>query len=136
MKKVHKQEEDGTNAVVGVPLDVQEIHPELPPLNVSWQHIDPDRLSVLQNPLVALPRKGRPRRTRRLKTSAEIVQKAADRMEKVSRSLSESSQAPDTKERVPVTDDNEAMAEDDEVDDCDERDAHFKVMWADALSLM
>ncbi|KAK9426959.1 hypothetical protein V1505DRAFT_381797 [Lipomyces doorenjongii] len=109
MKNVHKQEEEGTKykcscetansyllpcshrIQVGVPLDVQEIHPrwrvhpELPPLKVSWQHIDPDRLSVLQDPLVALPTKGRPKGTRRLKTSAEVVQKAADRMEKVRR---------------------------------------------------
>ncbi|KAK9427569.1 hypothetical protein V1505DRAFT_417432 [Lipomyces doorenjongii] len=109
MKKVHKQEEEGTKykcscetanryllpcshrIQVGVPLDVQEIHPcwrvhpELPPLKVSWQHIDPDRLSVLQDPPVTLPRKGRRKGTRRLKTPAEVVQKAADRMEKVRR---------------------------------------------------
>ncbi|KAK9350479.1 hypothetical protein V1523DRAFT_355313, partial [Lipomyces doorenjongii] len=131
-------------------LDVQEIHPRwrvhpvLPPLKVSWQHIDPDRLSVL-----ALPRNGRPKATRRLKTSAEVVQKAADRMEKVRRCgschkigynrhrcpglLSESSQATGTKERAHVTDDNEAMTEEDEVDDGSGRDADFEGM---SLSLM
>ncbi|KAK9384951.1 hypothetical protein V1515DRAFT_609608, partial [Lipomyces mesembrius] len=86
--------------------------------------------------------KGRPRGTWRLKTSAEIVQKAADRMEKVRRFgschkighnrrrcpglLREWSQATGTKERVHVTDNNEAMAEEDDVDDGDERDADFE----------
>ncbi|KAK9357145.1 hypothetical protein V1504DRAFT_479135 [Lipomyces starkeyi] len=64
------------------------------------------------------------------KTSAEIVKKAADRL------LSESSQAPGTKERAPATGNNEAMAEDDDVDDYDDGDDGFEVLWAEALSLM
>jgi hypothetical protein len=42
-------------------------------------------LSVLKDPPVAIARKGRPIGTRRLQTSAEIVQNTADRVEKVRR---------------------------------------------------
>ncbi|KAK9485385.1 hypothetical protein V1527DRAFT_503930 [Lipomyces starkeyi] len=44
------------------------VHPVFPPLNVPWQQVDSDRLAVLKDPSVELPRKGRPRGTRRLKT--------------------------------------------------------------------
>ncbi|KAK9349969.1 hypothetical protein V1523DRAFT_421264 [Lipomyces doorenjongii] len=87
MKKLHKRDEEGTkyecscetanryllqcsHRIVGMHIDVQEIHPrrrvhaELPRLNVSREHFDPDGLSV-----VAFPRKSRRRRTGRLKTS-------------------------------------------------------------------
>jgi hypothetical protein len=37
------------------------------------------------------------------------------------------------RKRAHVTDDNDAMAEE---EDGDERDADFEVMWADALSLI
>ncbi|KAK9361521.1 hypothetical protein V1504DRAFT_432619 [Lipomyces starkeyi] len=40
---------------------------------------------MLKDPPVTLPRKGRPKGTRRLPTSSEIVQKAADRVENVRR---------------------------------------------------
>ncbi|KAK9350127.1 hypothetical protein V1523DRAFT_429361 [Lipomyces doorenjongii] len=66
---------------LGVPIDVADIHPRwrvhpvFPPLNINWAHIDPETLSNVKDPQVGLPRKGRPRGTRRLPTSAEIVQK-------------------------------------------------------------
>ncbi|KAK9329045.1 hypothetical protein V1520DRAFT_370686 [Lipomyces starkeyi] len=74
---------------LGLPLDVTHIHPRsrvqptLPALNITPQHLQPDVLSVLKDPQSALPRKGRLRGTRRLQTSAEIIQKVADRTEKV-----------------------------------------------------
>ncbi|KAK9358762.1 hypothetical protein V1504DRAFT_261927 [Lipomyces starkeyi] len=62
-----------------------EFSPLLPALNITSQNLQPDVLSVLKDPQGALSRKGRPRRTRRLQTSAEIIQKVADRIEKVRR---------------------------------------------------
>ncbi|KAK9426972.1 hypothetical protein V1505DRAFT_381726 [Lipomyces doorenjongii] len=76
---------------LGVPLDITDIHPRwrvhsvFPPLNIPWQHVDPGTLAVLKDPSVELPRKGRPKGTRMLQTSAEIVQHAADQMAKVRR---------------------------------------------------
>ncbi|KAK9481452.1 hypothetical protein V1527DRAFT_479623 [Lipomyces starkeyi] len=73
------------------PLDVRLIHNRwrvqaiLPLLNVSYQHLQLDVLSVHKDPPVAIPRMGRPIGTRRLQTSAEIVQNTADRVEKVRR---------------------------------------------------
>ncbi|KAK9258332.1 hypothetical protein V1519DRAFT_26786 [Lipomyces tetrasporus] len=73
-------------------LDVTDIHPPwrvnpvLPPLSVALHNIDPDTLSsVLKDPSITLPRKGRPRETRRLQTSAENVLNVIDRREKVRR---------------------------------------------------
>ncbi|KAK9428581.1 hypothetical protein V1505DRAFT_287553, partial [Lipomyces doorenjongii] len=76
---------------LGVPISVADIHPrwwvypDFPPVNVSFQHIDPEILLGLKDPVAALPRKGRPKGTRRLQTSAEVVQKTTDRIEKVRR---------------------------------------------------
>ncbi|KAK9344078.1 hypothetical protein V1522DRAFT_437736 [Lipomyces starkeyi] len=94
VKKLHHQEEEGAidecsctvrnKLQLGLPLDVTRIHPRwrvqptLPALNITSQHLQPDMLSVLKDPQGALPRKGRPRGTRRLQTSAEIIQSAVD----------------------------------------------------------
>ncbi|KAK9357530.1 hypothetical protein V1504DRAFT_361991, partial [Lipomyces starkeyi] len=109
VKKVHHQEENGTldkcsctvwrryllpcshKIQLGLPLEVTQIHPRwrvqvsLPALNVARHNLEPSVLSGLKDPEVLLKRKGRPRGTRRLEMSAEIVQKAADRTEKVRR---------------------------------------------------
>ncbi|KAK9239177.1 hypothetical protein V1525DRAFT_339725 [Lipomyces kononenkoae] len=109
MKKVNNQEEAGTRyqctcetlhrymlpcshrIELGTSLEVHDIHPrwrvdsELPPLGSTLQHHDFDTRSVLKDPPIELPRKGRPKGTRRLKTSAEIIQKAADRIDKIRR---------------------------------------------------
>ncbi|KAK9234851.1 hypothetical protein V1525DRAFT_349429, partial [Lipomyces kononenkoae] len=60
---------------LGLSLDVTAIHPRwrvnpvLSTLNVALHNIDPDTLSfVLKDPSISLPRKGRPRGTRRLQT--------------------------------------------------------------------
>ncbi|KAK9312790.1 hypothetical protein V1522DRAFT_437744 [Lipomyces starkeyi] len=103
VKKLHHQEEEGTideysctvrsryllpcshQTQLGLPLDVTHIHPRwrvhptFPAVNITSQNDRPDVLSG------ALPRKGRPRGTRRLQTSAEIIQKVADGIEKVRR---------------------------------------------------
>ncbi|KAK9342440.1 hypothetical protein V1522DRAFT_416156 [Lipomyces starkeyi] len=157
MKMRHNQQEEGTKykcncapsnryllpcshqILFGVPLDVHDIHPrwrvhpEIPPLNVNWQDIDSEKLRVLKDPQASLPRKGRPRGTRRLRTSAEVIQNATDRMEKVRRcgschkvghnrrrcpglSNKESLQGrSDTESTLAAaTDDNEATAEENE----------------------
>ncbi|KAK9319779.1 hypothetical protein V1517DRAFT_31318 [Lipomyces orientalis] len=74
---------------LGRPIDLPSIHPRWRvqatlAINVPPQHVDPAILAVLQDPPVAMPRirKGRPKGMRRLQTSAEIVQQAADRTEK------------------------------------------------------
>ncbi|KAK9367338.1 hypothetical protein V1509DRAFT_566902 [Lipomyces kononenkoae] len=109
MKKIHAQEEPGTmdncNCVtriryllpcshqiqLGVPLELEKIHPRwrinvaLPPLTVPGQNLDPSVIAGIKDPEVLVTRKGRPRGTRRLPTSAEIVQRAADRVERVRR---------------------------------------------------
>ncbi|KAK9481836.1 hypothetical protein V1527DRAFT_522421 [Lipomyces starkeyi] len=67
---------------LGVPLDVTQIHPRwrvqvsLPVLEVTKQNLGTSVLSQLKDPVVLLKRNGQPRRTRRLQTSAEIVQRA------------------------------------------------------------
>ncbi|KAK9427913.1 hypothetical protein V1505DRAFT_378615 [Lipomyces doorenjongii] len=55
--------------------------------HISSQGPQPEVLSVLKDSQSVLPRNSRPRGTRRLQTSAEIIQiqKAADRIEKVKR---------------------------------------------------
>ncbi|KAK9345888.1 hypothetical protein V1522DRAFT_458220 [Lipomyces starkeyi] len=76
---------------LGIRIPVADIHPRsrvrpvFPPLNINWQHIDPETLLTVRDPPVGLPRRGRPRGTRRLPTSAEIVQETADRDGKVRR---------------------------------------------------
>ncbi|KAK9327764.1 hypothetical protein V1520DRAFT_298793 [Lipomyces starkeyi] len=109
MKKKQHQEEDDTwescrcstwnryllpcshRIQLGVPLSITQIdprwwvHPEFPPVNVAFQRIDAAILLELKDPVATLPRKGRPKGTRRLQTSAEVVQKIADRIEKVRR---------------------------------------------------
>ncbi|KAK9481709.1 hypothetical protein V1527DRAFT_502447 [Lipomyces starkeyi] len=80
-----------THRIQLVPISITEIdprwwvHPEFPPVNVAFQHIDAAILLELKDPAATLPRKGRPKGTRRLQTSAEVVQKFADRIEKVRR---------------------------------------------------
>ncbi|KAK9487854.1 hypothetical protein V1527DRAFT_380855, partial [Lipomyces starkeyi] len=60
---------------------------EVPPdIATVYLDLDPVPLAKLRDQLVALPRQGRPRDTRRLPTSAEIVQRATDRVENVRRS--------------------------------------------------
>ncbi|KAK9482143.1 hypothetical protein V1527DRAFT_477312 [Lipomyces starkeyi] len=55
-------------------------------LNIAGHNIDRETLSsVLRDPSIALPRKGRPRGTRRLQTSAENILNATDRRVKVRR---------------------------------------------------
>ncbi|KAK9312140.1 hypothetical protein V1524DRAFT_340926, partial [Lipomyces starkeyi] len=107
VKKLHQQEEEGSREncgcstwnryllpcshriELGVPISITDIHPrwwvhpEFSPVNVAFQHIDDEMLLDLKDPPAVLPRKGRPRGTRRLKTSAETVQIATDRIEKV-----------------------------------------------------
>ncbi|KAK9350762.1 hypothetical protein V1523DRAFT_444888 [Lipomyces doorenjongii] len=111
VKKLNHQDEEGTidecsctvrsryllpcshQIQLGLPLDVTHIHPRwrvqpiIPPLNISSQGPQPEVLSVLKDSQSVLPRNSRPRGTRRLQTSAEIIQiqKAADRIEKVKR---------------------------------------------------
>ncbi|ODQ68873.1 hypothetical protein LIPSTDRAFT_76620 [Lipomyces starkeyi NRRL Y-11557] len=76
---------------LGVPISITDVHPrwwvnpKFPPVNVFFQHIDAEVLLHLKDPAAALPRKGRPKGTRRLQTSAEVVQKMTDRVEKVRR---------------------------------------------------
>ncbi|KAK9483020.1 hypothetical protein V1527DRAFT_474392 [Lipomyces starkeyi] len=55
------------------------VQPKLTALNITSQNLQPDVLSVLKDPQGALPRQGRPRGTRRLRTSAEITQKDGTR---------------------------------------------------------
>ncbi|KAK9328776.1 hypothetical protein V1520DRAFT_280695 [Lipomyces starkeyi] len=111
MKKVHNQEEAESSEHcncdtyhryllpcshhirLNLPIDVRDIHPrwlvEQPtvPPDIATLYLDLDTvtLATLRDPPVTLPRKGRPRGTRRLPTSAEIVQRAADRVENVRR---------------------------------------------------
>ncbi|KAJ8100241.1 hypothetical protein POJ06DRAFT_209530 [Lipomyces tetrasporus] len=108
MKKLHNQEEAGSSdhcncdiyrryllpcshrIRLGFPIDVQDIHPrwliQQPNilLDLSTVQLDPATLAIVRDPPVTL-RKGRPRGTRRLPTSAEIVQRAADSAENVRR---------------------------------------------------
>ncbi|KAK9327713.1 hypothetical protein V1520DRAFT_373884 [Lipomyces starkeyi] len=76
---------------LGVPIQVTDVHPRwrihgaLPTLTIPSQNLDPSAIACLKNPAVLVRRKGRPRGTRRLPTSAEIVQRAADRVEKMRR---------------------------------------------------
>ncbi|KAK9491413.1 hypothetical protein V1508DRAFT_421831 [Lipomyces doorenjongii] len=69
---------------LGVPISITDIyprcwvHPEFFPVNVALQHIDAEMLLDLKDPAAALPRKGRPRGTRRRHSSAEAVQIAMD----------------------------------------------------------
>ncbi|KAK9343506.1 hypothetical protein V1522DRAFT_438106 [Lipomyces starkeyi] len=102
MKKVHGQEEPGTmdkcncatriryllpcshQIRLGVPIQVTDVHPRwrihgaLPTLTIPSQNLDPSAIAGLKDPAVLVRRKGRPRGTRRLPTSAEIVQRAVD----------------------------------------------------------
>ncbi|KAK9333648.1 hypothetical protein V1520DRAFT_331327 [Lipomyces starkeyi] len=171
MKKLHHQEEDGAidecsctvrsryllpcshQIQLGLPLDVTHIHPRwrvqptLSALNITPQHLQPDVLSVLKDP------------------QTEIIQKVADRIEKVRRCgschrvghnrrkcpklLNQHSSSQGTDECVLTQTANtiEEMAENDAVDDTaleddeafhnhDEDDATFEAMWADALALL
>ncbi|KAK9365992.1 hypothetical protein V1509DRAFT_655066 [Lipomyces kononenkoae] len=103
MKKMQQQEDDGSGETcscstwnryllpcvhriqLGIFILVWWDHPELPPLDVRFEHIDTAILAELKDPAATLPRKGRPKGTPRLQTSAEVVQRTADRIEKVSR---------------------------------------------------
>ncbi|KAK9333168.1 hypothetical protein V1520DRAFT_367105 [Lipomyces starkeyi] len=111
MKRVHNQEEAGSsehckcdtyhryllpcshNIRLNVPIDIRDIYPRwlveqptVPPdIATLYLYLDPVTLATLRDPPVMLPRKARPRGTRRLPTSAEIVQRAADRVENVRR---------------------------------------------------
>ncbi|KAJ8100210.1 hypothetical protein POJ06DRAFT_281343 [Lipomyces tetrasporus] len=115
------------------------VHPEIPPLNA------------------ALPRKGRPRGTRRLRTSTEKGRRCgschnvghnrrrcpglSNKESLQGRSDTESEENEHTSEKWDAIDD--AAPEDDvtcdEADDFDDRDAAdaaFEAMWADTLSLI
>ncbi|KAK9371919.1 uncharacterized protein V1513DRAFT_460991 [Lipomyces chichibuensis] len=145
---------------LGVPIDVTDIHPRwrvhavFPPLNLPWQQLDLDRLSVLKDPSVDLPRKGRPRGTRRLKTSAEVAQHVADQVAKVrrcgtcheaghnkrkcpkvlnrqSQPVSESENIADEIEEESLEDNEGILDEND-----DENDVDFEAMWGDIRALM
>ncbi|KAK9238485.1 hypothetical protein V1525DRAFT_111213 [Lipomyces kononenkoae] len=109
MKKMQQREDDGAGLScrcstwnryvlpsyhciqVGIPISIRDIHPrwwvhpDLSPLEVTFEHIDTAILSELKDPAATLPRKGRPKGTRRLQTSAEVVQRTTDRIEKVRR---------------------------------------------------
>ncbi|KAK9390753.1 hypothetical protein V1515DRAFT_43996 [Lipomyces mesembrius] len=52
-----------------------QVHPVFPPLNINWRHIDPQTLSNVKEPQVGLPRKGRPRGTRRLPHQLRLSRK-------------------------------------------------------------
>ncbi|KAK9344644.1 hypothetical protein V1522DRAFT_437200 [Lipomyces starkeyi] len=76
---------------LGVPLQVAQVHPRwriqgaLPALTVPNQNLDSSAIADIKDIAVLVKRKGRPRGTRRLAISAEIVQRAADRTERVRR---------------------------------------------------
>ncbi|KAK9241912.1 hypothetical protein V1506DRAFT_569289 [Lipomyces tetrasporus] len=96
-KKLQHQEKDGTTekcsctirSQLGLPIDVTSIHPR-------WRV-----QTTLPDPLAAIPRKGRPKGTRRLKTSAEIVQLSSDRIEKVRRSGHDRRSCPKLNKQYP-----------------------------------
>ncbi|KAK9358003.1 hypothetical protein V1504DRAFT_462485 [Lipomyces starkeyi] len=85
----------------------------------------------LKDPAAALPRKGRPRGTRRLKTSAETVQIATDRIEKVGRCGS-CKNTGHNRRKCPKLLSNQLVASDDAGF---RRDAEFEEMWSDVFSL-
>ncbi|KAK9328013.1 hypothetical protein V1520DRAFT_347296 [Lipomyces starkeyi] len=74
----------------GPPIDVGSIHPRwrvqvtLPPIEVP-DSMNADALAFVKDPPLASARKGRPKGTRRLPTSAETTQRVSDRIEKVRR---------------------------------------------------
>ncbi|KAK9482551.1 hypothetical protein V1527DRAFT_509661 [Lipomyces starkeyi] len=105
-------------------------------------HLRPDVFSV-KDPQGALLRNGRPGGTRRLKTSAETIQKVADR-------IGESSQGTDedrcvlTQTTICTTEekaendafDDTALEEDEAFYSHDEGDASFEALWTDELSFL
>ncbi|KAK9327187.1 hypothetical protein V1520DRAFT_394042 [Lipomyces starkeyi] len=155
VNKLHHNAEDGTRddcscaawnryllpcrhrIQLGLPLDVTDIHPRwrvnpvLPPLSVALHNIDPDTLSsVLKDPSIALPRKGRPRGTRRLQTSAENPGHNR-RSRTCPKFLSQQSlQGIEGEDASAAEDDKDAEDFHD-----DERDAAFELMWVDVPSL-
>ncbi|KAK9327603.1 hypothetical protein V1520DRAFT_348386, partial [Lipomyces starkeyi] len=74
----------------GLPIDVGSIHPRwrvqvtFPPIEVP-DSMNADALAFVKVPPLASARKGRPKGTRRLPTSAETTQRVSDRIEKVRR---------------------------------------------------
>ncbi|KAK9328269.1 hypothetical protein V1520DRAFT_226936 [Lipomyces starkeyi] len=107
IKKIHGQEEPGTmkkcncatriryllpcshQIQLDVPLPVAQVHPRwrlqggLPAITVPSQNLDSSAIADIRDTAVLVKRKGRPRGTPRFATSAEIVQQAADRTERV-----------------------------------------------------
>ncbi|KAK9362205.1 hypothetical protein V1504DRAFT_474501 [Lipomyces starkeyi] len=101
----------------------------------------------LKDPPAALPRKGRPRGTRRLNTSAETVQIATDRIEKVRRRGSckntghnrrkcpkLSSNLTNTENETTATEQDERTTQ--QLVASDERHEEFQKMWSDVFSLI
>ncbi|KAK9312357.1 hypothetical protein V1524DRAFT_341302, partial [Lipomyces starkeyi] len=159
MKKVHGQEEPGTmdkcncatriryllpcshQIRLGVPIQVTDVHPRwrihgaLPTLTIPSQNLDPSAIAGLKDPAVLVRRKGRPRGTRRLPTSAEIVQRAVDRVEKVRRCGS-CRRVGHTRRTCPAPDNRSTghMGEEDESQGNDETDGStLDEMWTDIL---
>ncbi|KAK9371611.1 uncharacterized protein V1513DRAFT_434491 [Lipomyces chichibuensis] len=110
-------------------------------------------LLVLKDPSVELPRKGRPRGTRRLKASAEIVQHAAAHVAKVRRCgtcheaghnqrkcpkvLNRQSQPVSESENIAHVQIEEESLEDKEgIFDVDDENDAFEAMWGDIRELM
>ncbi|KAK9326621.1 hypothetical protein V1520DRAFT_394395 [Lipomyces starkeyi] len=127
---------------LGVPISITDVHPrwwvnpKFPPVNVFFQHIDAEVLLHLKDPAAALPRKGRPKGTRRLQTSAEVVQKMTDRVEKVRRCGSCKKTGHDRRNSGKCHGRGE-LSNDESIDghDNDYRDKKFEEMWSDVSSL-
>ncbi|KAK9371709.1 uncharacterized protein V1513DRAFT_454770 [Lipomyces chichibuensis] len=176
VKKLHQQEDEGSRENCGcstwnryllpcshrielaVPISITDIHPrwwvvhpEFSPVNVEFQHIDAELLLDLKDPAAALPRKGRPKGTRRLKTSSEAVQIATDRIEKARRCGS-CKNSGHNRRKCPklssnlTTTENETTSTEQDVrttqqlvasDDADSRRGEgFEEMWSDVFSVI
>ncbi|KAK9331883.1 hypothetical protein V1520DRAFT_368205 [Lipomyces starkeyi] len=160
MKKVHGQEEPGTmdncncatriryllpcshQIQLGVPIQVAQVHPRwriqgpLPAVTGPRVNLDLSAIAGLKDPAVLVRRKGRPRGTRRLSTSAEIVQRAADRAERVRRCGS-CRMVGHTRRTCPVPDNDAAngTGEEDERQDKNEKDGStIEEIWTNILS--
>ncbi|KAK9327529.1 hypothetical protein V1520DRAFT_393815 [Lipomyces starkeyi] len=130
--------------VLGQPIDVTAIHPcwmvqpTLPVIDIPSQDIDSAMLSVLRDPPLAIPRKGRPKESQRLQTSAEKIQNAADRMEKVRgcKSCSKVGHNRRTCSKLKMEANPNPRNSEDNEDFLlgDEDDVAFEEMWADAMS--
>ncbi|KAK9310952.1 hypothetical protein V1524DRAFT_462018, partial [Lipomyces starkeyi] len=156
VKKLHQQEEEGSREDCGYSTwnhihPRWWVHPEFSPVNVAFQHIDDEMLLDLKDPPAALPRKGHPRGTRRLNTSAETLQIATDRIEKVRRcglcknTGNNRRKCPKLSSNLTNTENRTTATEQDErttqqlvaSDNADSRrNEEFEEMWSDVFSLI